>query len=130
MLDSEMDTLYARFGGPAAVSRMVFAFYDRVLRSERLSSYFAGVDMRRLVEHQAKFLSSVMGGPASYTNAQLREVHAHLTVDDAAFDEMVDLLTATLREFGLPPNDVDVVVADIRARRSHITRPGKVPLNA
>jgi hemoglobin len=125
-----METLYARFGGPAAVSRLVLAFYDRVLRSESLSPYFAGVDMRRLVEHQAKFLSSVMGGPTSYTDAQLREVHAHLAVDDAAFDEMVALLVATLREFELSPNDVVVVVADIRARRSHVTRTGKVPVNA
>jgi hemoglobin len=125
-----MEALFARFGGPPAVSRLVFAFYDRVLRSERLSPYFSGVDMRRLVEHQAKFLSSVMGGPTSYTDAQLREVHAHLAIDDAAFDEMVALLTATLRDFELSPSDVDVVVADIRARRSHITRTGKVPANA
>jgi hemoglobin len=125
-----METLYARFGGPPAVSRLVFAFYDRVLRSERLSPYFAGVDMRWLVEHQAKFLASVMGGPSSYTDAQLREIHAHLAVDDAAFDEMVALLTATLGEFDLSPNDVDVVAAAIRARRSHITRTGKIAVDA
>ena len=125
-----METLYARLGGPAAVSRLVFAFYDRVLRSELLSRYFTGVDMRRLVEHQAKFLSSIMGGPAGYTDAQLRDVHAHLSIDDAAFDEMVALLTATLRDFEFPPDDVGRVVAAVRVRRQHITRPGRVTLNA
>jgi hemoglobin len=125
-----METLYTRFGGPAAVSRLVFAFYDRVLQSRRLAPYFGGIDMRRLIDHQAKFLSSVMGGPASYSDAQLQEVHAHLAIDDAAFDEMVGLLTATLKDFDLPPDDIDRVVADILARRAHITRFGRVPLDA
>jgi hemoglobin len=56
----------------------VLSFYDRVLTSATIAPFFADVDMRRLVDHQAKFISSVMGGPSSYSTAALREVHAHL----------------------------------------------------
>ena len=71
------DTMFERYGGLAFVTRFVLSFYDRVLASVRLAPFFANSDMQRLVEHQAKFISSVMGGPTSYSNAVLREVHEH-----------------------------------------------------
>jgi len=55
--------------------------------------------MQRLVEHQAKFISTVMGGPTSYSSAVLREAHEHLDIDDQAFDEMIFLFKATLKDF-------------------------------
>ena len=83
------DTMFERYGGFAFVTRFVLSFYDRVLASAGLAPFFADTDMARLVEHQAKFISSVMGGPASYTDGMLRDVHAHLPIDGAAFDEMI-----------------------------------------
>ena len=114
------EPLYERFGGLEAVARLVFAFYDRVLQSKQLAPYFAGVDMRRLIDHQTRFLASVMGGPASHTNAELRKAHAHLRIDDAAFDEMVDLLAETLRTSGLAEVDVSLILSEVRARRTYI----------
>ncbi len=115
-----MEPLYERFGGLEAVARLVFAFYDRVLQSKQLAPYFAGVDMRRLIDHQVKFLSSAMGGPASHTNAQLSAVHARLRIDDPAFDEMIGLLGETLRTFGLAEADMDLVLSNVRAHRAQI----------
>jgi hemoglobin len=91
------DTMFERYGGFAFVTRFVLSFYDRVLASAGLARFFADTDMARLVEHQAKFISSVMGGPASYSDAKLREAHAHLQIDDRAFDEMIGLLRVTWR---------------------------------
>lgn len=51
----EDSDLFHRLGGLTGVSRIVLALYDRVLASARLEPYFRGVDMRRLVEHQANF---------------------------------------------------------------------------
>jgi truncated hemoglobin YjbI len=55
-------TMFERYGGIAFVTRFVLSFYDRVLTSATIAPFFADVDMRRLVDHQAKFISSVMGG--------------------------------------------------------------------
>src|SRR5215470_2993825 len=82
------DTMFERYG-LAFVTRFVLSFYERVLASVRLAPFFADSDMQRLVEHQAKFISSVMGGPTSYSNTVLREAHEHLDIDDQAFDEMI-----------------------------------------
>ncbi len=115
-----MEPLYERLGGLEAVARIVFGFYDRVLRSERLAPYFADVDMRRLIDHQTSFLAAAMGGPPSYTDVHLREIHARFRIDDDAFDEMLGILGETLWSFGLKDEDVASVLSDLETRRAVI----------
>lgn len=114
--------MFDRYGGLEFVSRLVLSFYDRVLASVRLTPFFADSDMQRLVEHQAKFISSVMGGPAYHTGAMLRDAHAHLHIDDGAFDEMIDLLKLTLVDFEIAAADVRTIVAGLNAHRAQIVR--------
>ena len=116
------DTMFERYGGLPFVTRFVLSFYDRVLASIRLAPFFAHSDMQRLVEHQAKFISTVMGGPTSYSNAVLREAHAHLDIDDQAFDEIIDLFKATLEDSKIAASDVEIIIADLNARRRYIVR--------
>jgi hemoglobin len=116
------DTMFERYGGLAFVTRLVLTFYDRVLASAPLAPFFVDTDMQRLVDHQAKFISSVMGGPSSYSNAALREAHAHLNVDDRAFDEMMALFRTTLEESGISSADVEAIMADLDGHRIYIVR--------
>ena len=113
-------TMLARYGGLPVVARIVLGFYDRVLASDDLKSYFAGADMRRLVDHQARFIASLMGGPASYTGEYLREVHAHLDIDATAFEAMMGLLEESLREARFAAADVEAIMADMRARAPYV----------
>jgi hemoglobin len=113
-------TMFARYGGLAFVSRLVLRFYDRVLASARLHPYFAETDMQRLVEHQAKFIASVMGEPECYTGAMIKEAHAHLDIDEGAFDEMIGLLRLTLEDFQIASADVSMIVAGLNAHRAQI----------
>ncbi len=63
---SEMSvSMFDRYGGFATVRTIVSSFYDKVLDSDRLSRFFVDIDMRALVDHQTKFVASLMGGPAS-----------------------------------------------------------------
>lgn len=117
--------LFQKYGGFAAISKVVMAFYDRVLESDAIGEYFDGIDMRRLVDHQTKFISSIMGGPASYTDDALRQAHAHLGIDRKAFEEMARLLEATLRQADFDPGDVERIIAEIRAKASVVIAPGK-----
>lgn len=109
--------MFQRHGGLERVSDLVMAFYDRVLASKRLAPFFRNADMRRLIEHQAQYISAVMGGPASYTEAQLHEVHAHLDIADADFDEMLGHFRAAMREKGFPAEDIETVLRRLAALR-------------
>jgi hemoglobin len=113
-------SMFERYGGFAKLSKVVMAFYDKVLDSDVIGDYFEDVDMRRLVDHQTKFIASVMGGPASYTNEQLRELHARMNIDHAAFDEMAMLLEETLEDFEFDREDIDSIIAAVESRRPYI----------
>jgi len=113
-------SLYEHYGGFAIASRIVMAFYDKVLDSDVLAAYFEDTDMRRLVDHQTKFVTSLMGGPASYTDEMLRQIHQRLAIDDASFDEMARLFRATLETFAMEPEHVEALVSEITSRRDLI----------
>jgi hemoglobin len=115
-------SMFERYGGVKFVMRLTLQFYDRVLASRRLAPFFANTNMQELVEHQAKFISSVMGGPASYSNAALRDVHANVAIDDQAFSEMIQLFKVTLEESKLSNVDVEAIIADLNSRRASIVR--------
>jgi len=114
------DTIFDRYGGFATVRRIVSDFYDRVLDSPVISHHFERVDMKRLLDHQARFISSVTGGPASYTDEHLRRVHERLGITAAEFREMLVLLTETLEDFDFEPADIDLVVRELRQRQGVI----------
>lgn len=116
-------SMFERYGGFARVSKVVMAFYDRVLDSDRLWAYFEHVDMRRLIDHQTKFIAGTMGGPVSFTDERLREVHAHLGIDRDDFEEMTSIMAATLADFGFAPDDVALVIHEIEAKAPLIVAP-------
>jgi hemoglobin len=109
-------TVYERAGGFVKVRRVVSAFYDRVLDSPLISHHFEDVAMERLIEHQTRFLSFLMGGPASYTDEHLGHVHQRQHITHAEFDEMVELLTETLEDFDFPADDVARIGHELRRR--------------
>jgi hemoglobin len=115
-----MNTLFDRLGGFAVVHRIVSDFYDRVLENEVLAPYFEQADMRRLIDHQTKFISAVMGGPASYSNESLRHLHAPHQIDRTAFEEMRKELKESLLANGVPEKDCLMVIDDIEARAPYV----------
>ncbi len=112
--------IFERYGGFAKISRVVSDFYRRVLDSPILSPFFDGIDMRTLIDHQTKFMATMMGGPASFTNEHLARVHAHLSIGEHAFTEMVSLLRETLEDFDFDQTDISRVHAEILARKPYV----------
>jgi hemoglobin len=113
-------SLFQKYGGFARVSRVVLTFYDKVLDSEQIGDFFDDIDMSRLVDHQTKFISSLLGGPAAYTDDRLQQLHAHLGISNQDFDEMAKLLGEALDENRFEPADTVAVIREIEARRSYI----------
>ncbi len=113
-------TLFEKYGGFATVSRIVMDFYDRALDSDQIGDFFEGVEMKKLIDHQTKFIATLMGGPASYTNERLAAMHARLAINNTDFDEMKKLLAETLVEHGVAEEDIAAVAHEIEVRRDSI----------
>ncbi len=115
-----MATMFERYGGFATVSKVVMAFYDKALDSDVIGVYFENVEMPALIDHQTKFISQVMGGPASFSDDVLERVHAPLKINGAAFDEMLSVLQETLEDFDMAEPDINTILGELRARRSRV----------
>jgi hemoglobin len=76
--------------------------------------------MKRLIDHQTKFIASMMGGPASFTNEHLERVHAHLGITEPAFFESMALLRETLEDFDFQEEDIQTVVDEMQSRKNYI----------
>lgn len=113
-------SMFSRYGGFASIHKLVFEFYDRMLDSDVLGPYFEDVDMAKLVDHQTKFVSQVMGGPVTYSNEVLEQVHRRLAIDQNAFNEMSRILEETLRDGGVHEDDVAAIMAEIKSRQPYI----------
>ena len=80
--------------------------------------------MEKLVEHQSMFLASILGGPASYSDDELRAVHRHLEIKQDAFDCMLILLRDSLQQEGLSATNTEVVLEEFDGRRASIIANG------
>ncbi len=119
-------TMFERYGGFKAVRSIVSAFYEKMLDSEITAPYFENTDMRRLLDHQSKFIASLMGGPASYSNDELSRIHARLGIDERAFKESADLLAEALEDLDVAAGDIEEVIDEFIARKPYIVI-GKQP---
>lgn len=115
-----MRTIYERCGGFSTVRKIVSDFYDRVLDEDRLAPHFADIEMSRLIDHQTKFVSFLLGGPASYSDDHLQRMHSHMSITLEEFDLVVDVMLETLGDHGLGNEDRATVEQQLRQRESLI----------
>ncbi|MEH6526920.1 MAG: group 1 truncated hemoglobin [Sneathiella sp.] len=113
-------TLFEKYGGFSAVSRVVLDFYDRLLDSDEIGPFFDDTEMSKLVDHQTKFIASLLGGPSSYSDDHLKQLHTHLDIKHEHMDEMKAVLAKTLTDHGFSEDDTETVMGELEARRGII----------
>lgn len=115
--------LYENLGGEAAVNAAVDIFYRKVLKDDRISRFFTGVDMAKQAAKQKSFLTMAFGGPNKYTGLDMRKAHERLVkqgLNDSHFDAVVEDLGATLKELKVPDNLIAQVAAVAETTRNDI----------
>lgn len=95
-------------------------FYEMALDSEQIGGHFEDIDMPRLIDHQTKFVSSLVGGPASFSDDRIEAVHRHLNISHEDFDEMAALFSEALSLHGMEDSHIKVALDAIESKRSII----------
>ncbi len=113
-------TIYEKYGGFKTISRVVMTFYEMALDSDEIGFHFEDIDLPRLIDHQTKFVSSLVGGPASFSDDRIEAVHRHLNISHAHFDEMAVLFKEALASHGMADHDIIVALEAIEEKRSII----------
>jgi hemoglobin len=113
-------SIYEELGGFTTVRKVVVEFYNNVLEEDELAKYFASTNMERQIDHQTKFISQLLGGPAEYSNDHLKKVHAHMSITNNHFDMIKEILCDTLEDFDLSDEHVEYVGGEFEIRRNII----------
>jgi hemoglobin len=113
-------TLFEKYGGFSAVSRVVLDFYDRLLDSDEIGPFFDDIEMGKQVDHQTKFIASLLGGPSSYSDDHLKQLHAHLDIKNEHLDELKEVMSKTLLDHGFSVDDMETVMGALEIRRGII----------
>ena len=92
---------------------MAECFYDRVLADPDLAPFFEGVDVERLREHLADFLTVLTGGPDLYKGRDLLEAHRGLNISEADFDRLMVHVAAAAEELEIEPEDIATIAGAI-----------------
>ena len=109
-----MSSLYERIGGEKAVDAAVDLFYRSVLADGRIARFFEGVNMEDQLAKQKAFLTMAFGGPANYSGKDMRKAHERLVangLNDSHVDAVLEDLSKTLRQLGVPEKEVQEVEA-------------------
>src|ERR1022692_811960 len=123
LLEDTTMGLYEDLGGAAAVDAAVDIFYRKVLKDNRISRFFTGVDMAKQAAKQKSFLTMAFGGPNNYTGLDMRKAHANLVkqgLNDSHFDAVVEDLGATLKELKVPDHLIAKVAAVAETTRNDV----------
>ncbi len=111
-----MSTLFEQIGGEPAVEAAVDKLYLRLMANEKISHFFAGIDMNKQRKHLESFLTYAFGGKTGYDGRSMRQAHQrlveHLGLTDTHFDALIENIVATLRELNVP-EDLIIEVAQI-----------------
>lgn len=113
-------SLFDQIGGFKTVRKIVSDFYDRVVENEVLIPYFENVDMPSLIDHQTKFFAMLLGGPASYTDDQLKKIHRRMGISNHAFDVVCELVVETLEDHDLGEAAIQDVQSKLLDKKNYI----------
>jgi hemoglobin len=113
--------LFEKAGGTEGVAQLVDDFYSRVFDDPELSPFFEGVPSEKLKRMQVELFSAALGGPAIYTGAPIREVHANLGIEKHHIARYVEHLLETLRSMDLDPNAVNAIYSRIAVQADDVT---------
>ena len=94
--------LWAALDHGPGLTRILEAFYTRVLADARLAPFFHKITKQRLVEKQFSFLSDLIRGRADYFGERPFNAHHWMVISDELFDYREEIFFEVVAAHGLP----------------------------
>jgi hemoglobin len=94
--------LLQAFGGRDGIRRIAERTVDLSKADPRIAEIFASHDMVRLKRTLGEQFCYLLGAGCDYTGRDMRSVHTRMGVTKADMNALVENLQAAMREFGVP----------------------------
>ena len=115
------ESLFDKYGGVETLKPLVREFYKRIMATPNLARYFINTDMEVLIRHQVQFIAVVMGKPAAFYEGMDMEVaHANSNISDRSFEDVIDVLEQSLRDFEVEESDIIEIIGNARSLKKQI----------
>jgi len=115
------ESLFDKYGGVETLTPLVREFYKRIMATPNLARYFVNTDMEVLIRHQIQFIAVVMGKPAAfYEGMDMEEAHKSSNISDRSFEDVIDVLEETLRDFEVGELDIIEIIDKARSLKKQI----------
>jgi hemoglobin len=128
-LQGKPASLYERLGGTYAIATVVDDFIERLLVNDTLNANPAIREARArapkagLKFHVTALVCDATGGPCKYSGRTMAQAHEHLNITQIEWDAMVSDFKATLRKFGVRPQEEQELMAIVDSTKRDIVRP-------
>ncbi|TXN30314.1 group I truncated hemoglobin [Lacisediminihabitans profunda] len=116
-------SLYDQLGGKPGIGRLVADFYARISSDPGLDQWFARADHTRYRAQLRAYFAVSLGGPEEYRGGDLRTVHGDMGISRAAFDTVIDHLSAALVAVEADPDVARKVTRELRSLRAIVVTP-------
>ncbi len=118
-------SLFDKYGGVPAVTRIVRDFHERLMRRPNLRRYFEGMAVDSVIQHHIAYVSYAMGKPnQDFTMKTMHDQHMHAGVTKASYNQLTELFLAVLEDEGVTPEDMDTIEETLKSVRGEIVSKG------
>ena len=121
------EALYQQFGGEEGMLRIADDMIAASFSNPRTAPYFAKASVKRLREQLASHFCEQVGGPCKYTGSSMKNVHAPMHIDRAAFNALVENLQDAMDKNKIPFSVQNQLLAKLAPMYRDIENPAGAP---
>ncbi len=93
--------LYDQLGGAPGVVALVDQFLFKLADDKRINHFFVETNLKRFREKLIEQFCALSGGPCTYSGDDMRQSHAGMGIDAAAFNDLVEDLIDVMAARGI-----------------------------
>ena len=118
-------SLFDKYGGVPAVTRIVRDFHERLMRRPNLRRYFEEMEVDKVIQHHIAYVSYALGKPnQDFTMKKMHDQHMQAGVTKASYNQIMEIFFSTLEEEGVTPEDIELVEETLKEVRGEIVSKG------
>lgn len=114
------NTLYSELGGKAGIEKIVNQFIYEIGYHKSLSQHFEKTNLNHFRSKLTEQLCQLSDGPCHYSGDSMSEVHQHMDITEATFNQTVELFIQAMTESQIPISIQNRLLARLALLRKDI----------
>ncbi|MEO7433668.1 MAG: group 1 truncated hemoglobin [Dokdonella sp.] len=100
--DPSLLPVFKQFGEKPGLVALMDDFMIELVSDPRTRPFFADTDQKHIKAELVDQFCVILGGPCTYTGKDMKKTHSGLTIDEAAFNALVEDLQIAMDKHDIP----------------------------